>query len=74
MATTKGFNPPGEIVLEGNLSETWARWKKELMVYLTASESKSKPDDVKTCRLLLPSVPKPERYITPSPLRKKMMQ
>ena len=26
--------------------------KKEFMVYLTASESKSKPDDVKTCRLL----------------------
>ena len=58
MATTKGFNPPGEIVLEGNLSETWARWKKEFMVYLTASESKSKPDDVKTCRLLSAIGPK----------------
>ena len=58
MATTKGFNPPGEIVLEGNLSETWARWKKEFMVYLTASESKSKPDDVKTYRLLSAIGPK----------------
>ena len=58
MATTKGFNPPGEIVLEGNLSETWARWKEEFMMYLTASESKSKPDDVKTFRLLSAIGPK----------------
>ena len=58
MATTKGFNPPGEIVLEGNLSETWERCKKEFMVYLTASESKSKPDDVITCQLLSAIGPK----------------
>ena len=64
MATTKGFNPPGEIVLEGNLSETWARWKKEFMVYLTASKSKSEPDDVKTCGLLSAIGPKREIYYT----------
>ena len=34
------------------------KMEKEFMMYLTASESKSKPDDVKTCRLLSAIGPK----------------
>ena len=46
------FNPPKELSFEGNLSENWERWKKELKFYLTATESDKKGDDVKTSRLL----------------------
>ena len=46
------FNPPAELILDGNLSERWTTWKREFQFYLTASESKNKPDKVKTSRLL----------------------
>ena len=45
------FNPPAELILDGNLSERWATLKKEFQFYLTASESKNKPAEVKTSRL-----------------------
>ena len=46
------FSPPKEIPFSGNLSENWLRWKKEFPFYLTATEANSKPDAVKTSRLL----------------------
>ena len=46
------FSPPKEISFSGNLNENWLRWKKELGFYLTATEANSKPDVVKTSRLL----------------------
>ena len=45
------FSPPKQI-FSGNLSENWLRWKKEFGFYLTATEANSKPDAVKTSRLL----------------------
>ena len=45
------FNLPAEVILDGNLSERWTIWKKEFQFYLTASEFKNKPDEVKTSRL-----------------------
>ena len=52
------FNPPAELTLDGNLSERWTTWKKEFQFYLTANESKNKPDKVKTSRLLSAIGPK----------------
>ena len=52
------FNPPAELILDGNLSERWTTWKREFQFYLTASESKNKPDEVKTSRLLSAIGPK----------------
>ena len=52
------FNPPAELILDGNLSERWTTWKREFQFYLTASESKNKPDKVKTSRLLSAIGPK----------------
>ena len=46
------FNPPAELILVSNLSERCTTWKSEFQFYLTASESKNKPDEVKTSRLL----------------------
>ena len=46
------FSPPKELFFTGNLSENWSKWKCEFGFYLTAIESTSKPDAVKTSRLL----------------------
>ena len=46
------FSPPKEISFSGNLNENWLKWKKEFGFYLTATEANSKPDAVKTSRLL----------------------
>ena len=40
------------------MSEHWTTWKKEFQFYLTASESKNKPDEIKTSRLLSAIGPK----------------
>ena len=52
------LKPPAELILDGNLSEHWTTWKRELKFYLTASESKKKPGEVKTSRLLSAIGPK----------------
>ena len=46
------FSPPKELSFTGNLSENWSKWKREFGFYPTATESTSKPDAVKTSRLL----------------------
>ena len=46
------FSPPKKLSFIGNLSENWSKWKREFGFYLTATESTSKPDAVKTSRLL----------------------
>ena len=46
------FSPPKEISFSGNLRENWLKWQKEFGFYLTATEANSKPDAVKTSRLL----------------------
>ena len=46
------FLPPEELPFSGNLGGNWLRWKKEFRFYLTATEANSKPDAVKTSRLL----------------------
>ena len=43
------FNPPEELNFSENISE---RWKKELMLYITATEKEKKSDEVKSSRLL----------------------
>ena len=52
------FNPPAELILDGNLSECWTTWRREFQFYLTASEFKNRPDEVKTSRLLSAIGPK----------------
>ena len=46
------FSLPKELSFTGNLSKNWSKWKGEFGFYLTATESTSKPDAVKTSRLL----------------------
>ena len=55
------FSLPKELSFPGNLSKNWSRWKKEFGFYITATEAKSKPDAVKTSRLLTAIEKKGER-------------
>ncbi|CAB4018481.1 Hypothetical predicted protein [Paramuricea clavata] len=47
-----GLSPPSPFAFEGNLAESWKQWQKALDFYLTATESDSKSDKVKTSILL----------------------
>ena len=47
-----GLSPPSPFTFEGNLAESWKQWQKALDFYLTATESDSKSDKVKTSILL----------------------
>ena len=42
------FRPPEPLVFEGNISEQWDRWKQQFLLYITATESDEKPDNIKT--------------------------
>ena len=46
------FNPPKELNFSGNISEQWKLWKKELMLYKTATEKTKKSGEVKSSILL----------------------
>ncbi|XP_044163427.1 uncharacterized protein LOC122947887 [Acropora millepora] len=48
----RDFKPPPELSLQGNPSENWRRWRQRFELYLTATESDSKEDDIKIARLL----------------------
>ena len=48
----RDFKPPPELSLQGNPSENWRRWRQRFALYLTATESDSKEDDIKIARLL----------------------
>ncbi len=47
-----GLSPPSPFTFKGNLAESWKQWQKALDFYLTATESDSKSDKVKTSILL----------------------
>ena len=47
-----GLSPPSPFTFEGNLAGSWKQWQKALDFYLTATESDSKSDIVKTSILL----------------------
>lgn len=42
------FRPPEPLVFEGNISEQWDRWKQQFELYITATESDAKSDNIKT--------------------------
>ena len=42
------FRPPEPLQFEGNLSEQWDRWKQQFQLYLTATESDDKEENIKT--------------------------
>ena len=46
------FSPPKKLSFTGNLSENWNKWKKQLNLYLTATEAHEKSNEVKTSRPL----------------------
>ncbi|XP_046864316.1 uncharacterized protein K02A2.6-like [Xenia sp. Carnegie-2017] len=42
------FRPPDPLIFEGNLSDLWDRWKQQFELYLVATESHEKTEDIKT--------------------------
>ena len=46
------FRPPDPLIFEGNLSDLWDRWKQQFELYLVATESHEKTEDIKTSILL----------------------
>ena len=46
------FNSPQEFNFSGNISEHWKLWKKELLLYITATEKTKKLDEVRSSILL----------------------
>ena len=48
----RDFKPPPELSLQGNPSKNWRRWRQRFELYLTATESDSKEDDIKIAQLL----------------------
>ena len=66
------FSLPKELSFSGNLSENWSSWKKKFGFYITATESNSKPDAVKTSRLLTALGEKEERCTIVSLLQMMM--
>ncbi|XP_046851902.1 uncharacterized protein LOC124445243 [Xenia sp. Carnegie-2017] len=46
------FRPPDPLIFEGNLSDLWDRWKQQFELYLVATESHDKTEDIKTSILL----------------------
>ena len=42
------MNPPEALVFEGNISEQWDGWKQKFQLYITATESDEKFDNIKT--------------------------
>jgi hypothetical protein len=46
------FKPPGTLSFHGNISENWRRWKQKLDVYMLATESAKKDDEIKVAILL----------------------
>ena len=43
---------PEPLVFEGNLAEQWDRWKQQFELYITATESDEKEENIKTSILL----------------------
>ena len=66
------FNPPAELILDGNLSERWTTWKREFQLYLTASESKTNQTKLKHQDYYLQLVQSQERFTIP--LTSQMMK
>ena len=46
------LDPPSSLNFDGNLAEQWKIWRQELELYLTATESDTKYDKIKTSILL----------------------
>ena len=46
------IEPPKPLLLEGNVSENWRRWRHEFELYLTATERDGKSDKIKSSILL----------------------
>ena len=46
------LDPPSSLNFDGNLAEQWKIWRQELELYLTATESDTKSDKIKTLILL----------------------
>ncbi len=46
------MNPPGPLILQGNVAETWRRWKQRFELYLIASGNETKGEDIKSAILL----------------------
>lgn len=46
------LKPPGELLLTGNLSENWKRFKQKFELYLKATGKSTAADDVKTALCL----------------------
>ena len=42
------FRPPEPLTFEGNISEQWDQWKQQFELYITATESDEKSDNIKT--------------------------
>ena len=46
------LNKPDPLSLEGNISENWRRWKQQFEIFMTATGTDDKSDDVKSATLL----------------------
>ena len=46
------LQPPGPLVLQGNLSENWRKWKQRFELYSTASGLGEKDEKVQSATLL----------------------
>lgn len=48
----KQFRPPDALSFQGNLAESWRRWKQQFEVYMVASGKTDKSDEVKAATFL----------------------
>ncbi|XP_046851898.1 uncharacterized protein LOC124445237 [Xenia sp. Carnegie-2017] len=52
MVSDGEISTPDPLIFEGNLSDLWDRWKQQFELYLVATESHDKTEDIKTSILL----------------------
>ena len=46
------FNQPEPLSFEGNVAENWRRWKQRFQIFMTATGTDTKGDEVKSATLL----------------------
>ena len=46
------LKPPSELCFDGDIACAWKKWKQQLKIFMTATQSDEKDDKIKTCILL----------------------